>query len=125
MKINKGDHVLDFKTGNSQMSDVDLFSKLEASFLEKFFKYNISDYFSELFINAYEDVFNCKASKSEKGLLSSLFIANKDFQVVELEGTIDKFYRLKSKSFEEKQLPHAFKLLFCNSKDQHVCIKEQ
>ena len=33
MKINKGDQVLDFKTGNSQMSDVDLFSKLEASFL--------------------------------------------------------------------------------------------
>lgn len=46
MKLNKGDQILDIKTGNSQLSDIDLFSKLEASFLEKFFKYNLTDYFS-------------------------------------------------------------------------------
>lgn len=46
MKLPKVDQLLDIKTGNSQQSDIDLFSKLEASFLEKFFKYNLSDYFS-------------------------------------------------------------------------------
>ena len=28
MKINKGDKILDFKTGNSQESNVDVFSKM-------------------------------------------------------------------------------------------------
>lgn len=33
MKLPKVDQLLDIKTGNSQQSDIDLFSKLEASFL--------------------------------------------------------------------------------------------
>lgn len=76
--ISKGDQIFDFKTGNSQQSDIDLFSKLETSFLEKFFKYNLSDYFSEYFANIYEDIFERKIGlKSEKALASSLFVANR------------------------------------------------
>lgn len=80
--INKGEQIFDFKTWNSQQSDIDLFSKLETSFLEKFFRYNLSDYFSEYFTNIYEDVLDRKINvKSEKALASSLFVANKKFSV--------------------------------------------
>lgn len=80
--INKGEQIFDFKTWNSQQSDIDLFSKLETSFLEKFFRYNLSDYFSEYFTNIYEDVLDRKINvKSEKALASSLFVANKEFSV--------------------------------------------
>lgn len=42
------------------MSNIDIFSKLESSFLEKFFKYNLSDYFEQYFVNLYEGLFDKK-----------------------------------------------------------------
>jgi hypothetical protein len=40
------------------MSNIDCQSKYEARFLEKYFKYNLNDYFQEIFMNVYEDIFN-------------------------------------------------------------------
>ena len=53
---------LDIKTQISQQSNIDVFSKLEVSFLEKFFNYNLNDYFPDLFSNFYEDLLERKVS---------------------------------------------------------------
>lgn len=50
----------DVKTQRSEISNIDIFSKLESSFLEKFFKYNLNDYFEQHFVNLYEGVFDKK-----------------------------------------------------------------
>lgn len=42
-----------------------MFSKLESSFLEKFFKYNLNDYFQESLSNIYENVFDKKLNKGQ------------------------------------------------------------
>lgn len=62
MKPNKPDAIVDIRSGDNQLSDIDIFSKLECSFLEKFFNYNISDYFHDSLINVYEDSLERKTS---------------------------------------------------------------
>lgn len=126
MKLPKVDQLLDIKTGNSQQSDIDLFSKLEASFLEKFFKYNLSDYFSQIFSNLYQDAFDKKInSKLEKALAISLFVSNKTFSVGQFSIKIQNFYHSKSKSLSEGHLPFGFKKLYCNNPRDEQMIKKQ
>lgn len=48
-----------------------MFSKLESSFLEKFFKYNLNDYFHDSLINVYENIFDKKLNKDESKLDTS------------------------------------------------------
>lgn len=80
MRIHRPEQPGEIKTLNSQQSDIDLFSKLEVNFLEKFFRYNLSDYSSDLISNLYEDILEKKvASKAEKSLATSFFIANNGF----------------------------------------------
>ena len=57
-----GRQELEIKTQISQQSNIDVFSKLEVSFLEKFFNYNLNDYFPDLFANFYEDLLERKVS---------------------------------------------------------------
>jgi hypothetical protein len=85
MKPNRNDNIIEIQTGNGEHSDIDLFSKLESTFLEKFFKYNLTDYFPALFTNLYEDHFDRKVNiKQEKNLISSLLISKAPIKVSEL-----------------------------------------
>ena len=84
MRIHRLEQPGEIKTLNSQQSDIDLFSKLEVNFLEKFYRYNLSDYFSDILSNLFEDVLEKKvASKSEKLLSSSFYLVNNGFIVEE------------------------------------------
>lgn len=53
----------EIKTQRSEFSNIDMFSKLESSFLEKFFKYNLNDYFQDSLSNIYENVFDKKLNR--------------------------------------------------------------
>lgn len=72
------------------MSNIDMFSKLESSFLEKYFKYNLNDYFNTHLVNIYEDVLDKKirpennradeyggSGKLEKYIAASLYYMEK------------------------------------------------
>jgi hypothetical protein len=65
---------------NSQQSDIDRFIRLENSFLEKFFKYNLTDYFGNLFENVFESINHKKIiDRNTKVLTASLFFAKEAF----------------------------------------------
>lgn len=92
-----------------------MFSKLENSFLEKFFRLNLIDYFDDLLINIPETSSARKMNnKNTKALLNSLFRVEKDFIVNEFEQKVHSFYKKNAKSFESGELQHAFKTRYCN-----------
>lgn len=87
--IKMGRQEPEIKTQISQQSNIDLFSKLEVNFLEKFFKYNLGDYFPDLLSNIYEDVLEKKVpQKAEKNLCANLFQTNSSFLVEEFENKV-------------------------------------
>ena len=63
MYISLKDPAVDIKTLRSELSNIDIFSKLEASFLEKFFKYNLTDYFHQFFASIFEELAERKTKK--------------------------------------------------------------
>ena len=74
MKIMKGE----VKTWNSQQSDVDPFSKLENAFLEKFFKYLLTDTHEDSLTYLYEHTFKKKQpDKTLRHLAATLFLTNR------------------------------------------------
>ena len=88
---------------------------MESGFLEKYFRYNLSDYFGGMLQNVYEDVFDKKVyHKPAKMLSSQLFICQRHLLVEEFEKNIEQFYKSNSKTIESNELPYAFKLVFCN-----------
>ena len=60
----------EIKTFNSQRSETDVLSRLETSFLEKFFKYNINDYFPNYLTNLHEDILDKKAQNKRERVLA-------------------------------------------------------
>ena len=115
----------EIETLNTQKSDIDVFSRLEVTFLEKFFRYNLNDYFSDALINVYEDVLQRKvSSKMEKAMSIPFFRSMDNFYVEEFEQRIDKFYRSKSKSIQDGDLPYALNLKYCNCTPTPSLVKE-
>lgn len=124
MYISLKDPGVDIKTLRSELSNIDIFSKLEAGFLEKFFKYNLTDYFHLNFANILEELADRKSrkhasdqhlcSKIEKHLASSLFMVAKRITVQEFEQNLQKFYAERSASVSKNELPFAFKLKYHN-----------
>lgn len=61
-------------TSRSLKSEVDLFSKFEVNFLEKYLRCIITDHFNKLIINIHEEYFYKKFNeKITKTIASSLF----------------------------------------------------
>ncbi len=74
MKLTKNE----LKTWNSQQSDIDLFSKLQNNFLEKFFRLNLIDYFDDMLINIPQiQPLKKINNKNTKSLLNHLFRVQK------------------------------------------------
>lgn len=73
---------------------MDTFSKLEAIFLEKFFRFNISDYFYDSLLSLEEDTHLRKLrSKQLKQLASVTFVAQRAFSAQQFGERLDGFYR--------------------------------
>jgi hypothetical protein len=53
MRKGRDERVVSMNTDYREESDIDLLSKLESNFLEKYFRYILIDYFPEMFINIY------------------------------------------------------------------------
>ena len=60
MKLARPD--LEIRTLKSQQSNIDNLLRLEVSFLEKYFCYNLNDYFPKIFANVYEDLLDKKTN---------------------------------------------------------------
>lgn len=73
---------------------MDAFSKLDAFFLEKFFRYNLTDHFSDLLLSL-EDALSLRKIRSKhlKQLSSLCYIAQGPLSIAKLTHRIDWFYR--------------------------------
>ena len=76
-----------------EQSCADAFCKVETSFLEKFFRYNIADYFKDWLVSIEEQPYNCKITdRQSKTLLAHAFQAQSAFRVAQLNSKIYDFY---------------------------------
>ena len=76
-----------------EQSCADAFCKVETSFLEKFFRYNIADYFKEWLVSIEEQPYYRKIKdKQSKTLLTHAFQAQSAIQVAKLNSKIYDFY---------------------------------
>lgn len=92
--------------------------KAEDSFLEKFFVYNISDYFHGYVENLLEQkMHEPKMNLNDKKVFPFLFKTKNSFSIEQFTQKINHFYQEKSKSISTFQFPYAFKLCYAG-KDQ-------
>ena len=71
---------MEIRTQISQESNIDRFSKLETSFLEKYFCHNLNDFFPNIFSNLYEDHLDQPIkSKSEKIISTNMYEVKTNF----------------------------------------------
>ena len=89
-------------------------SKLEASFLEKFFAYNLNDYFQTYLSNVGESILPQRATNFEKNFTKNLYLTKRDFIMEEIEAKINLFYQDQYSALQKRDLPFAFKFKYCN-----------
>ena len=100
-KRNKHRYNAEFKTFNSEQSCIDIFSKVESLFLEKFFRYNLADYFNDQLSNVEEGLFLKKLKQKQiKQLASECFLTKTPLHLPEFEQKVNNFYSSKSESLE-------------------------
>jgi hypothetical protein len=94
MKKKEQRYRVDQRTLSREASCVDTFSKLEALFLEKFFRFNLSDYFSDTLISL-EDHLRLKRLKNRqlKQLAAVAFVAQAPLTASTFAQRLDCFYR--------------------------------
>lgn len=69
---------------------------MESLFLEKFYRYNLSDYFQDAFINVEEDIFIKKIkNKQLRQLASETFLTKAPIQVEQLVQRMNNFYNME------------------------------
>jgi hypothetical protein len=105
----------EFKTFNSEQSCIDVFSKVESLFLEKFFRYNLTDYISDTFAHLEEDLLCRKVQHRQlKQLSSQSFLLKRSITPSELEQRLNNLYTAKGKMNNNEDFSFAIKLLFSN-----------
>ena len=95
--------------------NIDRFSKLETSFLEKYFCQNLNDFFPDIFSNLYEDQLEQRVkSKAEKTVSARMYEVRANFIMEEFERKVEQLYGSNSVSIRNNELPFAFKFKYCN-----------
>lgn len=95
----KGKCFAELKTSHSQESEIDVFSRLETNFFEKYVKYTITDHFGHYMKNIYEEYFFKKLSlKESKAISICLYEVDNSFLLEEWTDKIQNYFKEKSQS---------------------------
>lgn len=93
-----------------QSTTIDILSKVESLFLQRFFRENLADHFHALLLSLEEELLNHRPkAKHLRELSSEIFLTRTHLNVDQFTQKVDLFYRLNT-----RQLPHSFRLLFSN-----------
>lgn len=89
--------IADLKTSHSQESEIDVFTRLETNFFEKYVRYTLTDHFHRYLRNVYEEHYYKKlACKDSKAITTCLYEVAEGFLLEELTGSIQQFFKEKS-----------------------------
>ena len=115
---------LDVSTSRSLKSEVDLFSKFEVNFLEKYMKCILTDNFGKWFLNIHEEYFFRKAADKVTRLVGgSFFQVREDFTIEQLLEELTLYFRDKSAAVKEGEFPQPLKLVHTTTKPHKGIIK--
>jgi hypothetical protein len=92
--MKKNNNLLDAATSCSLKSEVDLFSKFEVHFLEKYMRCILADQFGDMMVNVYEEYFYRKLqAKIAKTVGISLFEAKSSFTPSQIIRNVAEYFR--------------------------------
>ena len=117
--------IADLKTSHSQESEIDVFTRLETNFFEKYVRYTLTDHFNRYLRNVYEEQYYKKLSyKDSKTIATSLYEVVGNFLLEELTGSIQQFFKEKSIAVATGEFPTAIKFLYSNRTPVPNLLKE-